>query len=196
MKTIEHLLDTIDQLATGFITDLSAMPDNFIATMAGLPWPAALLLTLCIMLLILLAVIDFRTYLLPDKFVLPLAIGAIGFHFSTGFALITPISMLFGAVAGGGFLWIIRWAATKYYGQDPLGLGDVKLMIAGGLLIGIDQIFIALTVGAFAGVILGIILWAVTNIKSDEPVSLGRFQLPAGPGFCLGTICSVVLILS
>jgi leader peptidase (prepilin peptidase)/N-methyltransferase len=99
-------------------------------------------------------------------------------------------------MAGGGFLWIIRWAATKYYGQDPLGLGDVKLMIAGGLLIGIDQIFIALTVGAFAGVILGIILWAVTNIKSDEPVSLGRFQLPAGPGFCLGTICSVVLILS
>lgn len=186
----------LQSFMTQMITDLSRLPDDIIITLGQLPWLAILILTLCVMLLILLAVIDFRTYLLPDKLVLPLAIGAIALHFSIGFSLITPVSMLFGAMAGGGFLWGIRWVAMKYYGQDPLGLGDVKLMIAGGLLIGIDQIFIAITVGAFLGVMLGIVLWAMDNIKSDDYIPLGRFQLPAGPGFCLGILWSVILLLT
>lgn len=193
---MENITPDFYGLFADIIADLTRLPGDMMLGFYALPWPAATLLLLCGILLFILAVIDFRTYLLPDKFVLPLAIGAIGVHLTSDFALITPVSMLFGAIAGGGFLWGIRWLATKYYGRDPLGLGDVKLMIAGGLLIGIDQIFMAITIGAFIGVFLGIILWAIANIRSDEKIPLARFQLPAGPGFCLGILVSIIFLIT
>ena len=139
-------------------------------------------------LLILLAIIDFKTYLLPNIYVAPFAILGVIFHFLTDFYYLSPKEMLIGGFAGYGLLWCIRWAGNKYYGQDSLGLGDVKLLGASGLWLGLDGVLFAMTLGAFAGLIHGIIFAFHIKIKTKQPFSLTRLTIPAGPGFVVGIL--------
>ena len=96
--------------------------------------------------------------------------------------------MRIGAALGFGVLWIIRLAASRYYGQDALGLGDVKLMGAAGLWLGAEGITLALTLGATAGLIHGLGVAAYNAKKSGGPMQLARLQIPAGPGFVIGIL--------
>lgn len=138
--------------------------------------------------LIALSVIDFRTWILPDWLNLTLALLGVFFHISTDFTLLTPDSMVIGCLAGGGLLWIVRFFGNRHYGQDTLGLGDVKLMAAGGLWLGGEAIILAMTVGAFAGLLHGIAVALIRAIKTRTRPNLKRLMIPAGPGFCVGLL--------
>lgn len=63
-----------------------------------------------------------------------------------------------GALAGGGFLWLIGWLWKQFRGVEAMGLGDVKMMFMVGALLGwrltILTIFLAALTGAVAGVVL------------------------------------------
>ena len=139
-------------------------------------------------LLILLAIIDFKTYLLPNIYVTPFAILGVLFHFLIDFYYLSTGEMLAGAAVGFGVLYVIRAAGNKYYGQDSLGLGDVKLLGAAGLWLGPEGVLFAMTLGAFAGLIHGIIFAIHTKIKTKQPFSLRRLTIPAGPGFVIGIL--------
>lgn len=141
-----------------------------------------------IVLLIILAIIDFKTFLLPNIYVFPFAALGIVFHVATDFYYLTPIAMVIGGMAGYALLWTIRFFGNKYYGQDSLGLGDVKLLGASGLWLGFDGVLFAMTIGALAGLIHGLIYAAYKKLALKKPFSLTRLVIPAGPGFIVGIL--------
>jgi prepilin signal peptidase PulO-like enzyme (type II secretory pathway) len=94
--------------------------------------------------------------------------------------------MIFGALIGGGILYVIRMCGNAYYKQDTLGLGDVKLLSAAGLWLGIEGVVIAMTLGAFAGVVHALVYAIWKALCEKSPLNLKRLMIPAGPGFCVG----------
>ncbi len=145
-----------------------------------------LLILIAIILLITLAIIDFRTYYLPNIYVFPFAAAGILFHLATKAALLSPIFIIAGALVGFLSLYVIRLVANHYYKKDTLGLGDVKLMGAAGIWLGLDGILLALTIGAIAGMIHGVIYGLYLKHKHKKPVNFGQLNIPAGPGFIIG----------
>lgn len=145
-----------------------------------------ILLAIATGILVTLSIIDLRTWLLPDPLNLSLAITGVIFHFIIGYEILPPYELIFGALLGSGLLYIIRLGGNAYYKQESLGLGDVKLLGAAGLWLGIEGTIIAIIVGAAAGVVHGLILAGVIAYKEKTRYSLQRLMLPAGPGFCVG----------
>ncbi len=147
-------------------------------------------------ILIALSIIDFKTWLLPDPLNLSLAILGVVFHIATHFQIIPPHEMIFGALAGAGLLYIIRIAGNSYYKQESLGLGDVKLLGAAGLWLGLEGTILAIILGAAAGIAHGVILAAVIAARNKTRFSLKRLALPAGPGFCTGIALAGLWIIA
>ncbi len=151
-------------------------------------WMPLLPALLGLIVLIVLSVIDLRTWLLPNKFVATFALLGVAFHALLQFELIPVHQMIFGALVGGGILYVIRMGGNAYYKQDTLGLGDVKLLAAAGLWLGVEGVVIALTAGAFAGLLHGIAVGLIQAAREKRKPSLARLMIPAGPGFCVGII--------
>lgn len=134
-----------------------------------------------------------RVRLLPNVYVGAFFICGIAFHILLGFAFGDLQNLVYGALAGFGLLWCIRAVANRAYGFDTLGLGDVKLMGASGFWLGLDFIFIALCVGAFAGLVHGYIHGLVLQKRTGEKVDFSRLSIPAGPGFIVGLVFAGVV---
>ena len=141
-------------------------------------------LSICAALLI----IDLRTLLLPNILVLGLGIAGAVFHIASLFYYDAPLDLIMGGFIGGGVLLLIREGGNRFYKTDTLGLGDVKLMFAGGLWLGTHFIMPALVVGALAGLLHGGLLIIKQRIRTGEFGSLSTFSLPAGPGFIIGLV--------
>lgn len=148
-----------------------------------------------LLLLIVLAVIDLRVRLLPNIFVFPLAVLGPVFHFVTDFQIIGFQDMLLGGLVGFGFLFILRAVANVYYKQDALGLGDVKLMGAAGLWLGMEGVLFALTIGAFAGLLHGVVYALIISARKRVKPNFHRLAIPAGPGFAVGILITALWIL-
>lgn len=153
-------------------------------------WPGSPLLFGALAVLAGLSAIDLKTRLLPNALVALLAALGILFHLETGFSHLSAGGMAAGAATGYGLLWTIRFFANRFYGQDSLGLGDVKLLGAGGVWLGIEGVLLAITLGAFAGLLhgIGVALW--TTARNKTPFTLRRLTIPAGPGFAAGLIAA------
>lgn len=149
---------------------------------------AALIFSYALIFVLLgaLAYRDLKEYILPDVLNATLAISFIVFHTLNHWQLVKPLEALEGAVVGGGLLLVIRTAANKYYRQDSLGLGDVKLVAAAGIGLGFPAIFMALSVGAFMGVLHGFGMALLEKKKNSHKIDLGRVNVPAGVGLTLG----------
>jgi len=89
-----------------------------------------------------LLVVDGRWFVIPDVYVVALAILGLAGASQTGWAMAA-----IGAALGGGLLAAVRWAFLRWGRVEALGFGDVKLMAAIGLMVGV------------AGV-LWVIIWA------------------------------------
>ncbi len=64
---------------------------------------------------------------------------------------------LAGLAVGGGVLLLIGWVGKLIYGRDAMGLGDVKLMAAGGGFVGPGGALAALLIGSFVASAVGIL---------------------------------------
>ncbi|MFH1353735.1 MAG: A24 family peptidase [bacterium] len=134
----------------------------------------AVLSLISIALLIILFVIDLRTMLLPDIFIIILAVVVVLSLFinyslqPTAYSLITA---LLGMTIGSGVLAFL-WLITRGRG---IGLGDVKLMLPLGALFGpigtITLLFPAFISGGAVGAFL--LLTGRANMKT--PVPFGPF---------------------
>ena len=136
----------------------------------------------------ILTLIDLKLRLLPNKQVAGFLTTGIVFHTVTNFHFIAPHDMLIGLLAGASLLLLVRYVANKKYKQDTLGLGDVKLIGAAGVWLGLDHIFLAISIGAFAGLVHGLVYAYYLHKKTGKAVSLSTFSIPAGPGFIVGII--------
>jgi len=139
-----------------------------------------------------LSIIDLRVWLLPDWLNLILGLLGIAFHVSIGFTILAPEQLIYGAMLGAGTLYTIRFFGNMYYKQDTLGLGDVKLLGAAGLWLGMEGVIIAMTIGAFAGLLHGIGVGITRAIKEKAKPNLSRLMIPAGPGFCVGILIACI----
>jgi leader peptidase (prepilin peptidase) / N-methyltransferase len=155
----------------------------------GLSWalPAFLLLAVAA---VLLAVIDLRHRLLPDRVVLPtLAVGA---------ALLAGAALA--EAAWPAFLRAVLGAATLFavflvlalISPSGLGMGDVKLAAVLGLFLGWLG-WAAVLIGAVAGFVvqaaLALVLLALGRVRGDS-------ELPFGPAMLLGAALTIALASS
>lgn len=136
--------------------------------------------------LVWLTLIDLKLRLLPDVLVAAFAVLGIVFHLITHFStLFVWWDMLAGAAVGGLVLYLIRAGGNRVYGFETMGLGDVKLMIAGGIWLGTQNIVLALGLGSLCGVLHGVGFILADRLRGKHTAFRG-LTIPAGPGFIAG----------
>ena len=93
---------------------------------------------------------------------------------------------LFGALVGGGSLWLVGaiWKALR--GVDAMGLGDVKMMFGIGALLGWRLTILTIFLGAFAGALIGVVLVMKQKDKDFQ------MQLPFGIFLGVGSIVALL----
>lgn len=127
--------------------------------------------------LLLLSYIDMRTGLLLDVITLPLIAAGIGFTLLSGAVWqlsIAGVVLGYGLVAGIGYVW------RNLRGYEGIGLGDAKLLAAGGAWVGAGLLPVILLIASGLGIIS-----AVTMSQSAKKTST-RSAFPFGPHLSFG----------
>jgi leader peptidase (prepilin peptidase)/N-methyltransferase len=154
------------------------------ALLVGGPWPAVLANAVLGAVLTALVVVDLRRQLLPDALVLPLLPLGLLQAWTSGQDLLGGVV---GALFGGGLLWLVRALYRRLRGLEGLGLGDVKLMAAGGAWVGPAGIGPVLLVGALATL-------AAVGLAALAGRRGGRMtRIPFGPGLAVGIFLVALL---
>lgn len=128
--------------------------------------------------LLTLAAIDARHFILPDILTLPLMVA--------GFAVTLFIDQghlvphVLAAAAAGGSLAFVALLYRKLRGRDGLGLGDAKLFAAGGAWVGFSGLPGILLIACFSA-----LSWALLQCIAQRKVS-GEMRIPFGPFLALG----------
>jgi leader peptidase (prepilin peptidase)/N-methyltransferase len=118
--------------------------------------------------LVAIAVIDFRTYRIPDWLSLPLV--AAGLAWSTlaepqrWGAHLVGAALGYGSLAGFGALYF------RLRRREGLGLGDAKLFAAGGAWLGWQALPLVLAVAAVAGLVFAL---ATRRWLPTAPIAFG-----------------------
>ncbi len=135
--------------------------------------PVLFLQVTFLLLLIPISMIDFRHYIIPDGFTLPLLCTAAAMAFFPGG--LTPVDALLGVLAGGGSLFAIGWIGSRIMKKDAMGGGDIKLMAAAGALWGPKTALLAILFGSLSGSVYGIVTMSLRKAKSDHQIPFGPF---------------------
>ncbi len=145
-------------------------------------------------LLVVLTITDLRERILPDKVnFFGLGVGLL-FSFFTqpvdGTALwianrwfdfpppqpaLSFVDAILGAVAGSGLLWVVAEAYFRLRGREGMGLGDVKMMAAVGVFLGLKRTLLTVLAGSLLGSVIGIILIAVSKKDRNYELPFGTF---------------------
>ena len=130
-------------------------------------------------ILIVAGLIDLELYILPDVLVLPGTLIAI-----LGASFVLDVGLqdsLLGAGIGAGFFYLVRLLYKILRGVEGLGLGDVKLMLLLGGLLGWQALPVVVVVGAGLGVLAGIAyMGRNSENKLQTMVPFGPFLALAG----------------
>lgn len=127
--------------------------------------------------LLVLSYIDLRTGLLPDLITLPLIVAGVGYAALTndGWELALAGAFVgYGLIVGLGYIW--RYAR----GYDGIGLGDAKLLAAGGAWAGLTVLPVILLIASAIG-LLGAVFVAKKAQNAEQ-----RVAIPFGPALSLG----------
>ncbi|MFS8171243.1 prepilin peptidase [Halomonas sp. ATBC28] len=143
----------------------------------GLTAESAFVYGACLMLLVL-AVIDFRTQLLPDIITLPLLWA--GLLFQLLFQPLMLPSAVIGAMVGYLSLWSFYWLFKLATGKEGMGYGDFKLLAALGAWLGWSFLPLILILSAGLGAIVGLVAQAYSPNLRGTPLPFGPFLALAG----------------
>jgi len=124
-------------------------------------------------LLLVLASIDFKTFLLPDVFIIVLT-GAVAVTLGLQGRLFEYM-VLGGIGVGAGFL-LLLWVITRGRG---IGLGDVKLLVPLGMLFGTYDTILLLFMAFGGGGLVGIFLLLRGGATLKTAVPFGPFLIAA-----------------
>jgi leader peptidase (prepilin peptidase)/N-methyltransferase len=130
--------------------------------------------------LLVLALIDWDTTLLPDDITLPLLWAGL-ICAALGWTPVPLVASLWGAVAGYLFLWCIFWAFKLLTGKEGMGYGDFKLLAALGAWFGWQALVPIILASSVIGAIIGIGMKFSSNLREGGYIPFGPFL--AGAGF-------------
>ena len=126
--------------------------------------------------LLLLSYIDLRTGLLPDILTWPLVAFGLGYAAHEGILVVALGGAVIGyaLIAGIGLFW------RRAKGYEGIGLGDAKLLAAGGAWIGAYGLPIVLLIASGTGLIAALIMAQRSRLFDD------RAAIVFGPCLALG----------
>lgn len=137
-----------------------------------------------VMTCFLLAMIDLKTYLLPDTLTLSLLwIGLIAS--SLGIFIYTDSlkDSLYGAITGYLLLWVISTVGKFVKKQEVMGGGDLKLLAAIGAFIGVKGAIFTLFFSPF----IGILTWLIFKLFKTKEV-----MVPYGPSLIFASFFYII----
>lgn len=129
--------------------------------------------------ILVLALIDWDTTLLPDDITLPLLwAGLIAAALQwTSVGLSTA---LWGAVAGYLSLWLVYWAFKLITGKEGMGYGDFKLFAALGAWFGWQALVPIILMASVIGAVIGIAMKFSSGLRDGGYIPFGPFLAGAG----------------
>lgn len=117
-------------------------------------------IAVCIWLLLLLAEIDIRSFLLPDILTIPLLLlGLLASYIGKG--VVSSDVSIYGAIIG-YFLPVVVSLLIVWYKKDAFGGGDIKLLAAIGAWLGTEGLLYVITLSSVLG-----LLWALLRHKNS-----------------------------
>jgi leader peptidase (prepilin peptidase)/N-methyltransferase len=129
--------------------------------------------------LLALALIDAKTFLLPDTLTQALLwAGLMG-----SAASITPVSLthaLDGVVLGYGVLWVVSRGFEVLAGKEGMGQGDLKLLAGLGAWVGVGGLLPLLLLASISGLIFGIIQKFRGQLGDNGHFAFGPFLALSG----------------
>jgi len=132
----------------------------------GLNFICSLILELA---LIVISFVDIDEGIILDIMLLPIIIA--GVIIAVFDSSITWKYAFYGALAGGGVIGLIYASSLLLLKREGMGLGDLKLMMAAGLMLGWQRVilafFIAVCIGALSGIIA--IIYKKKEMSSEMP---------------------------
>jgi len=145
---------------------------------------------LCLVMLscacLLLAWIDFRQGIIPDWLNLGIALlGIIRGASIGGWPFVAEA--IVEAVLVGAVVWLLRWIYFRLRNRQGLGLGDVKLLAASTLWIGMVGIPVQLLIAALSALAAALALH-VAGTKMTRHTAL-----PFGPFLAFGLMAAILL---
>ncbi len=166
------------------IEALAAVMTMHVVMVFGLSWESLALVCLGYAFIVLM-MIDFNHYILPDVITLPgIAIGIVlSFVPMVGSPMADPVNSVIGAVAGGGGLWFIAFSYEKITGKVGMGFGDVKLLALIGAWFGWQALPFTIFGAALMGSIVGLSLILFQGRDHAKPIPFGPYLVLAAWGF-------------
>ncbi|MBF0461541.1 MAG: prepilin peptidase [Magnetococcales bacterium] len=127
--------------------------------------------------LLVLTVIDFYHYILPDVITLPgIVLGVVVAGLPVSGPPLPPLeASLIGAVAGGGGLWLFAWLFEKMTGKVGMGMGDIKLLAMIGAWLGWQSLPLTLFCAGLVGSVVGVIWIVVSGRDRSQPIPFGPY---------------------
>ncbi|MGH9948939.1 MAG: prepilin peptidase [Pyrinomonadaceae bacterium] len=99
---------------------------------------------------------------------------------------VSVLGAVLGALAGGGSLWLVGAIWKKLRGVEAMGLGDVKMMLGFGALLGWRLAFLSILLASFAGALIGIAM--IVNQKDRNL----QAQIPFGIFLGIGSVAALL----
>jgi leader peptidase (prepilin peptidase)/N-methyltransferase len=136
--------------------------------------------------LLALTLIDVRTFRLPDLLTLPTLVAGLGI--TAAFSPESIVGHLFGAAAGYGVFAAIGWLYAALRGRDGLGLGDAKLLAAGGAWLSWQALPYVVLIAATLALLVSTVAHVARAVmpapdrprSASSPLS-GAARIPFGP---------------
>jgi prepilin signal peptidase PulO-like enzyme (type II secretory pathway) len=127
--------------------------------------------------LLLIGLSDGKYRIIPDQFVILLAVTGIGFAAigqggSWRYAFLSP---LFGLLLGGGVFFLIALFGKIFAKKDILGFGDVKLTAVCGLIAGLQGVVAVMILTALSSAAFLSLRLARGGVKATDEAALGPF---------------------
>ena len=135
---------------------------------------------MAIILLVYLSVTDFEQYVIFDSMLLPLAVAGVCYAIH----LQMPITEHLAAALGGGFLFFLLTLLTK----GAIGGGDIKLIAAMGLWLGVRPLITVITYGFIVGGLAALFLLLTKQKTRHDYFAYGPYFALSGIGILLGCL--------
>ena len=128
--------------------------------------------------LVVLALIDFDTQLLPDSITLPLLWAGIVANYNGTF--VTLEESILGAIFGYLSLWMVFWGFKLATGKDGMGYGDFKLLAVLGAWLGWHILPLVIVLSSVVGAAIGISMMVFASHDKTKPIPFGPYLAISG----------------